>query len=151
MNSKAPLPPLDFGDRLMLIGFLAASVFVVTAPLVVGVAAAALIPGLGGLRAGVPPVAVAGGLMLSVMVMIWFGGPLERVSRRPFGRCHWAGTLAAEATSLGLLWLLLLPMLASGWSALLAASIGGALFKCAEPVLDRWARKNGEDAEGMVR
>ena len=89
--------------------------------------------------------------MLSVMVMIWFGGPLERVSRRPFGRCHWAGTLAAEATSLGLLWLLLLPMLASGWSALLAAGIGGVLLKCAEPVLDRWARKNGEDAEGMVR
>jgi nitric oxide reductase large subunit len=147
MSPESPLPPLDFGDRLMLIGLLAASVFVVSAPLVIGVAAAALVPGLGGLRAGVPPMAVAGGLMLTVVVIIWFGGPLERVSRRPFGRCHWAGTLAAEATSLGFLWLLLLPMLASGWSALLAASLGEVLYRCTEPLVDRWARKDRENAE----
>jgi nitric oxide reductase large subunit len=148
MNPKSSLPPLNFGERLMLFGVLAASVLVVTAPLVVGVAAVALVPGLGGLRAGVSPAAVAGGLMLTVVVMIWFGGPLERASRRPFGQRRWAGTLAAEATSLGFLWLLLLPMLASGWSALLAASIGVVLFKCAEPVLDRWASEEGTDADG---
>jgi hypothetical protein len=148
MDPKSSLPPLDFGGRSALVAFLGASVFVVTAPLVIGVASVALIPDLGGLRAGVSPVVVAGWLMVTVVVAIWFGGPLERVSRRPFGSYRWAGALAAEATSLAFLWLLLLPILASGWSALLAASIGVLLYKCAEPLLDRWAREERADGEG---
>jgi hypothetical protein len=148
MNPKSSLPPLNLGDKLVLVAFLGASVFVVTAPLVIGVASVALIPVLGGLRAGVSPVAAAGWLMVTVVLTIWFGGPLERVARWPFGRCHWAGTLAAEATSLAFLWLLLLPLVARGWSALLAASIGSCLYKCAEPLLDRWARKERAYGEG---
>ncbi|WIB16632.1 hypothetical protein DEJ34_05760 [Curtobacterium sp. MCPF17_050] len=148
MDPKSSLPPLGSGGKLVLIAFLGASVFVVTAPLVIGVASVALIPDLGGLRAGVSPVLVAGWLMVTVVVTIWFGGPLERVSRRPFGSYRWAGALAAEATSLAFLWLLLLPILASGWSALLAASIGALLFKCAEPLLDRWAREERGDGGG---
>lgn len=148
MDLEPSPPPLGSGGKLVLIAFLGASVFVVAAPLVIAVVSVALIPDLGGLRAGVSPVAVAGWLMVTVVVAIWFGGPLERVSRRPFGSYRWAGGLAAEATSLAFLWLLLLPILASGWSALLAASIGVLLYKCAEPLLDRWAREEGADGEG---
>lgn len=148
MDLEPSPPPLGSGGKLVLIAFLGASVFVITAPLVIAVVSVALIPDLGGLRAGVSPVAVAGWLMVTVVVAIWFGGPLERVSRRPFGTYRWAGVLAAEATSLAFLWLLLLPILASGWSALLAASIGVLLYKCAEPLLDRWAREERVEGEG---
>ena len=123
-----------------LIGYLAATLLVAGAPLVVGVAVVSLVPGLGGLRAGVPPFAVAGWVMLALVLAVVLDTPLERLARRPFAGRERAGTLAAEAMSLGFLWLLLRPIMTSGWSTLLAASIGVVLYKAAEPLFDRWDR-----------
>jgi hypothetical protein len=123
-----------------LIGYLAGALLVSASPLVVGVAVVSLVPGLGGLRAGVPPFAVAGWVMVVLVLAVVLDTPLSRLATRPFVAHERAGTLAAEAVSLGFLWLLLRPIMASGWSTLLAASIGVVFYKAAEPLLDRWAR-----------
>jgi hypothetical protein len=131
---------LHLGDVLILVGFLVVSLLVTSAPLVLGVVVVALVPGLGGLRSGVTPLAVVGVATLAVVLGMVFSDSIERAARRPFGRCLWIGTLAAEGTSLGLVWLLILPIMVDGWSALLATSIGSVLYKCVEPLLDRWDR-----------
>jgi hypothetical protein len=135
---------LRLGDVLILVGFLVVSLLVASAPLVLGVVVVALVPGLGGLRSGVTPIAVVGVTTLAVVLGMVFSDSIERAARRPFG----IGTLAAEGTSLGLVWLLILPIMVEGWSASLATSIGSVLYKCVEPLLDRWDRSEpavGED------
>jgi hypothetical protein len=137
-------------DKLWLIGLLAAALLVAGAPLVVGVAVVSLVPGLGGLRAGVPPFAVTGWVMVTMVLAVVLDTPLDRLAGRPFVGHERAGTLAAEAMSLGFLWLLLRPIMASGWSTLLAASIGVMLYKAGEPFLDRRDRADRRErsAEG---
>ena len=143
VQPDGPHPPtssLGLGGKAILLGWFVSALLVAASPLVVGVAVVSLVPGLGGLRAGVPPFAVAGWVMVVIVLAVVLDTPLERLARRPFVGHERAGTLAAEAMSLGFLWLLLRPIMASGWSTLLAASIGVVLYKAAEPLLDRWAR-----------
>lgn len=137
-----PTPALGLGDKAILLGWLVSALLVSSAPLAVGVATVALVPGLGGLRTGVTPLMVAGWLMTAVALMVVLGAPLERVTRRLVRGHERGGTLAAEAASIGFLWLLMVPMAASGLSALLASSISVVLYKCVEPLLERWAARD---------
>lgn len=145
MQPDGPHPPtssLGLGAKAILLGWFVSALLVSSAPLVVGVATVALVPGLGGLRAGVPPLLVAGWLMMAVALMVVLSAPLERVTRRLVRGHQRGGTLAAEAASIGVLWLLMVPMAASGLSALLASSISVVLYKCFEPLLARWEAKD---------
>lgn len=145
VQPDGPHPPtssLGPGGKAILLGWFVSALLVSSAPLVVGVATVALIPGLGGLRAGVTPLLVAGWLMMAVALMVVLGAPLERVARRLARGHQRGGTLAAEAASIGFLWLLMVPVTVSGLSALLASSISVVFYKCFEPLLARWEVKD---------
>ncbi|PZE61243.1 hypothetical protein DEJ24_06075 [Curtobacterium sp. MCPF17_001] len=145
---RLPASSIGPGGKVTLLAWFMSALLVSSAPLVIGVATVALVPGLGGLRAGVTPLVVVGWLMAAVALAVGVGAPLERVARRLVGGPQWAGSLAAEAASLGFLWLLMVPMTASGLSALLASSISVVLYKSFEPLIESWGARDRAVDEG---
>lgn len=130
--------------NLVLFGWLSAALGVVSAPLALGVVAASLIPGLGGMAPAVPVPVIAVGLAIVLLVSVLLDAPLRGVVARliPRGR-----VLAEEVAAFVLLWTLLRPLLATALGALVAAAIAVGLYKVVEPLLDRFAERRRDASD----
>lgn len=136
-----------FGERFLVLWWFLSAFFLSSAPLVFGVIAADLVPGVGGVRPSVPVPMLVLALMAIVGVAVVFGGPLERVVARLVPGCSVFRRITQEVASALLLWVLLLPLMERGLGAAVAAAVSIALYKVAEPVLDRLGRKWADAAD----
>ena len=134
-------------ERLLVLGWFLSAFFLSSAPLVLGVVVADLVPGVGGVRQSVPVAALVLALMAVVGVAIVFGKALERVVERVVPARGVLGRIAQEAASALLLWVLLLPLMERGLGAAVAAAVSIALYKVSDPVLDRLDRKWADRAD----
>lgn len=133
-----------FGERLLVLWWFLSAFFLSSAPLVFGVIAADLVPGVGGVRPSVPVPMLVLALMAIVGVAVVFGGPLERVVSRLVPMRSVFRRITQEVVSALLLWVLLLPLMERGLGAAVAAAVSITLYKVAEPVLDRLDRKRAD-------
>lgn len=136
-----------FGERLLLLWWFLSAFFLSSAPLVSGVIAADLVPGVGGVRSSVPVPMLVLALMAIVGVAVVFGGVLERVVSRLVPMRSVFRWVTQEVASALLLWVLLLPLMERGLGAAVAAAVSIALYKVAEPALDRLDRKWADAAD----
>jgi hypothetical protein len=136
-----------FGERLLVLWWFLSAFFLSSAPLVSGVIAADLVPGVGGVRPSVPVPMLVLALMAIVGVAVVFGGVLERVVARVVPARSVFRRITLEVASALLLWVLLLPLMDRGLGAAAAAVVAIALYKMAEPVLDRLGRKWADTAD----
>jgi hypothetical protein len=136
-----------FGERLLVLWWFLSAFFLSSAPLVFGVIAADLVPGVGGVRQSVPVPVLVLALMAVVGVAVVFGSALERVVDQLVPARPVLRRIAQEAASALLLWALLLPLMERGLGAAVAAAVSIALYKAAEAVLDRLDRKRVDMAD----
>jgi hypothetical protein len=135
------------GERLLVLGWFLSAFFLSSAPLVLGVIAADLAPGVGGVRQSVPVPVLVLSLMAVVGVAVVFGSVLERVVERLVPARTVLRRIAQEAAPALLLWVLLLPLMERGLGAAVAAAVSIALYRAAEPVLDRLDRRRADTAD----
>ncbi|OII33087.1 hypothetical protein BIU98_06445 [Curtobacterium sp. MMLR14_010] len=136
---------MTFGERLLVLGWFLSAFFVSSAPLVLGVIAADLIPGIGGVRQSVTLPVLVAALMLIVGLAVVFGSALERVVDRLFPGRTASSRIAKQIASALPLWVVLLPLMENGLGAVVATVVAVVLYDVAEPVLDRIDRKRQED------
>ncbi|WP_139200756.1 hypothetical protein [Curtobacterium sp. MMLR14_010] len=136
---------VTFGERLLVLGWFLSAFFVSSAPLVLGVIAADLIPGIGGVRQSVTLPVLVAALMLIVGLAVVFGSALERVVDRLFPGRTASSRIAKQIASALPLWVVLLPLMENGLGAVVATVVAVVLYDVAEPVLDRIDRKRQED------
>lgn len=136
-----------FGERFLVLWWFLSAFFLSSAPLVSGVIAADLVPGVGGVRPSVPVPMLVLALMAIVGVAVVFGGVLERVVAQLVPMRSVFRRTTQEVASALLLWVLLLPLMERGLGAAVAAAVSIALYKVAEPVLDRLGRKWADAAD----
>lgn len=132
------------GERLLVLGWFLSAFLLSSAPLVLGVIAADLAPGVGGVRQSVPVPGLVLALMAVVGVAVVFGSALERVVDRLVPARPVIQRIVQEVASALLLWVLLLPLMERGLGAAVAAAVSIALYRAAEPVLDRLDRKRAD-------
>lgn len=142
MQRRSPL-----GQRLLVLGWFLSAFFLSSAPLVLGVVAADIVPGVGGVRRSVPVPVLVLALMAVVGIAVVFGGALERLVERLVTARSVLQRTTQEAASALLLWLLLLPLMERGLGAAVVAGVSIALYKAAEPVLDRLNRTGADTAD----
>jgi diacylglycerol kinase len=136
---------VTFGERLLVLGWFLSAFFVSSAPLVLGVIAADLVPGIGGVRQSVTLPVLVAAVMLIVGLAVVFGGALERLFDRLFPGRTASSRIAKQIASALPLWAVLLPLLKNGLGAAVATVVAVVLYDVAEPVLDRIDRKRQED------
>ncbi|MCY1696416.1 hypothetical protein [Curtobacterium sp. SL109] len=142
MHRRSPL-----GQRLLVLGWFLSAFFLSSAPLVLGVIAADIVPAVGGVRRSVPVPVLVLALMAVVGIAVVFGGALERLVERLVTARSVLQRTTQEAASALLLWLLLLPLMERGLGAAVAAGVSIALYKAAELVLDRLNRTGADTAD----
>jgi diacylglycerol kinase len=131
--------------RLFILGWFLLAFFVSSAPLVLGVIVADLLPGVGGVRQSVTLPILVAALMLIVGLAVVFGSALERLLDRLFPGRTASSRIAKQIASALPLWALLLPLMENGLGAVVATVVAVVLYSVAAPVLDRIDRKREED------
>jgi hypothetical protein len=135
---------LTVGERLLVLGWFLSAFFVSSAPLVLGVVAADLLPGIGGIRQSVTMPVLVAALMVIVGLAVLFGGALERSVLVLLPGRSVASRIARQIVSAVPLWVLFLPLMENGL-AVVSTAVSITLYLLAEPVLDRLDRVRGQD------
>jgi hypothetical protein len=136
---------LTVGERLLVLGWFLSAFFVSSAPLVLGVIAADLLPGIGGIRQSVTMPVLVAALMVIVGLAVLFGGALERSVLVLLPGRSVASRIARQIVSAVPLWVLFLPLMENGLGAVVSTAVSITLYLLAEPVLDRLDRVRGQD------
>jgi hypothetical protein len=136
---------LTVGERLLVLGWFLSAFFVSSAPLVLGVVAADLLPGIGGVRQSVTLPVLVAALMVIVGLAVLFGGALERSVLVLLPGRSVASRIARQIVSAVPLWVLFLPLMENGLGAVVSTAVSITLYLLAEPVLDRLDRVRGQD------
>jgi hypothetical protein len=133
--------------RLLVLGWFLSAFFVSSAPLVLGVVAADLLPGIGGVRKSVTLPVLVPALMLIVGLAVVFGSALERLAERLFPGRSASSRVGKQIASALPLWVVFLPLMENGLGAVVATVVSITLYMAAEPVLDHIDRKPGDDGD----
>jgi hypothetical protein len=132
----------DGWEWLLLVGLVVGAVLIAALPIAGGILVTGILPGLAGLRPGVPlPLLLAWlvGIMVKAIVL---DGPLDRaVDRLTQGSSRAFTKVAQETAGLGLLSLLLRPVMADWPSALVAALIAALLYLLTSPLVEAAERR----------
>lgn len=129
-------------EWLLLVGLVVGAVLIAALPIAGGILVTGILPGLAGLRPGVPIPLLLALIVGTMVVAIVLDGPLDRaVDRLTQGSSRAFTMVAQEAAGLGSLCLLLRPVMADGLSALVAALVAALLYLLTSPLVEAAERR----------